>query len=185
MTEQENTSVSMSEYKNAFPYTDPSAKIKAVTAIKYFQTGENERDIFEIATQGVENPYTSNLLSTIEAKNQQNILLGTAVRFVANSKNGKDLYKNDNFRKTVIQPIRNWKCHEQTPTNEIEKIFEIKKDLQKSLSGVLWTLYKDEMKNDGFNESSDFARYLFPGEEITPFDYNEGLITDTKSQLAQ
>jgi hypothetical protein len=47
----------------------------------------------------------------------------------------------------------------------------------------MWAIYNEELKASGFQDSNDFARYLFPGQEVRPNSYNSGLVEDTKREL--
>jgi hypothetical protein len=63
------------------------------------------------------------------------------------------------------------------------KIDKIQNNLKNSISGVMWAIYNEELKASGFQDSNDFARYLFPGQEVRPNSYNSGLVEDTKREL--
>jgi hypothetical protein len=183
MIEGENSSISSAEYQAAFPNSDPDAKAKAIAAIKMFDDMGKEREIFESATQGMEDPYTKNLLSEVEGKRQEVLITGQVVRSIAYSKSGREIYTNNYFQKGVLDPIRLWQSHPQASEEESLKIDKIQNNLKNSISGVMWAIYNEELKASGFQDSNDFARYLFPGQEVRPNSYNSGLVEDTKREL--
>lgn len=188
MTEHESQSVDIKDFVEAFPYSNGKKSLaRSITATKYFSNERNERKLLLIASESPKKPHTTNLLSNVEAEERKEIIQGNTIRLIAYSKSARDLYTNNHFRELVLDPIKSWSASEHARDTEVSLVEKGKKDLQKSVSGVIYNLYKEEMVENGFDEDKDFARYLFPGERttITPYTYNESLVSDIQSELAQ
>ena len=188
MSELENSPLTIQDYKEALkPIAthEEDSYVRGITAIKYFSTEDNEKELLTSALN-TKSPYTHNILSEQEAVTQRNLIEGSVIRFLCTSKEYSTITNSLHFKQLVLVPINTWSAYAGEVNDiEAEKIMKAKGELQQSVSGVLWTFHKEELKKQGFSDDSQFAHSLFPNEPnaVRPNSYNEELINDTRKEL--
>jgi len=181
--EKESTQVSIDSYKEALPYpASEDSFINAVAASKYLTTTPEEEGTLIAGIQSAQEAQTNMLWSLEDANNQKILIMASLVTQIAGSKNANDLLNSQFFRKGVTNPVDRWNTMPEV--SDVDKITKIKKDLEESISGSLWTLYKDQLPQ--FVDEHHFATYLFSKRDyvIRPNSYNESIRKDIKTELS-
>lgn len=163
----------------------PESTVRGIFAIKAFARNNNEQDILE-ATRNSWSSNTENILSSQSAKDQRMNIQGAVVRHLCTSKSFSEISNNSYFNQQVLEPIKKWDIYEgEVSSEEAESIMKERMELKQEISGVLWTLHKNELQTNGFEDSTSFANSLFNGEEgiIRPNDYSETSVIDIKNEI--
>ena len=163
----------------------PESTVRGIFAIKAFARNGNEQDILE-ATMRSWTSHTENILSLQNGKDQRLNIEGAVVRHLCNSKSYEEMTRNNYFKQQVIEPIQKWGVYEgEVSSDEAVNIMKEKTELQQAISGVLWTLHKNELQNTGFNSPEDFANSIFEdsNSSIQPDHYSETLLTDVRAEI--
>jgi len=184
MVEEGNYSVTVEDFKEVFPNpASDDSLANAMAATNFFsEENLNQRKILQL----VENDQpakTKGLWSIQNAKEERNKAFASLIKDLANSPNSNFIFNEDSFKETVQTPMSNWSVIQDI--KEKDEIMKLRKETESKITGVLWTLYSDELKARGISDDFQLAEKIFPGRDyvIRPDTFSTSVIEDCKREI--
>jgi hypothetical protein len=184
MVEEQNDSVTIQDFQNAFPNNESDDSLaNAMAAANFFSDSNlSQKDIIDSVKSNTP-ANTGSLLSKQEAETAKKTIFASVITHIANDPNSNYIFNNDLFREDVKTPISRWNFHPDT--REKKEIIEMRKGVESKIVGVLWTLYSDELKTRGISDDFQLAEKIFPDRDyvIRPDTFGTGIIEDCKREI--
>ena len=184
MVEEQNTPITVENFKEVFsnPASDDSLA-NAMAATNLFSDGNlSQKDIIDLVKSN-QDANTSSLLSKQRAEEAKNKVFASVITHIANSQNSNFIFNEDSFTESVQKPMSNWSVNQEA--TEKEEIMELRKKTESTITGVLWTLYSDELKVRGYSDNFQLAKEIFPDRDyvIRPDTFGPSVIEDSKREI--
>jgi hypothetical protein len=184
MVEEQNDSVTIEDFQNAFPNNESDDSLANAMAATTFFTEPNlsQKELLELVSKK-DLPNTKNLLTRLNAEEQRNLVFASVIEHIANFPNSNFIFNEDSFRETVKKPMSNWSV--SPDATEKDEIKAMRKKTESKIIGVLWTLYSDELKVRNLLNENQLVEGIFFGRDypIRPDSFSRSTKEDYLKKL--